>query len=116
LANRILVDLISNRFSCFLGKATSTINIHNNAKWKQNGLTIAGGNKQGNQLNQLKNPTGIYVDDDDQTFYVADTVNNRIMKWKFGENNGEVVAGGNGEGKRIDQFSYPRDVIVDKKK
>jgi sugar lactone lactonase YvrE len=78
-------------------------------------LTIAGEIIQGDQLNRLYKPTGIYVDDDDQTFYVADTVNNRIMKWTFGANNGEVVAGGNGLGYRIDQFTYPRDVIVDKK-
>jgi sugar lactone lactonase YvrE len=78
-------------------------------------LTIAGEIIQGDQLNRLYKPTGIYVDDDDQTFYVADTVNNRIMKWKFDANNGEVVAGGNGLGYRIDQFTYPRDVIVDKK-
>ncbi len=78
-------------------------------------MTIAGEIIQGDQLNRLYKPTGIYVDDDDQTFYVADTVNNRIMKWKFDANNGEVVAGGNGLGYRIDQFTYPRDVIVDKK-
>ncbi len=78
-------------------------------------MTIAGEIIQGDQLNRLYKPTGIYVDDDDQTFYVADTVNNRIMKWTFGANNGEVVAGGNGLGYRIDQFTYPRDVIVDKK-
>ena len=35
------------------------------------------------------------------------------MKWKLGENNGQIVAGGNGQGNRIDQLNEPSDVIVD---
>ncbi|CAF1427681.1 unnamed protein product [Adineta steineri] len=89
------------------------ININN--KWKQHGVTIAGGNGQGNRLNQLSFPQSIYIDDDHQTIYIADSWNHRIIEWKYGANNGQVVAGGNGEGNRSDQLYYPRDVIVDKK-
>jgi sugar lactone lactonase YvrE len=78
-------------------------------------MTIAGGNGQGNQLNQLSDPRGIYVDDDDQCILIADCYNHRIVEWKLGEKMGQVVAGGNGEGNRTDQLSYPTDVIVDKK-
>jgi len=87
-----------------------------NLKWKQQATTIAGGNREGNQLNQFNTPNGIYVDDQQQTIYVADYENHRIIKWKFGERNGEVVAGGNGKGYRIDQLNYPSNVILDKNK
>jgi len=85
-------------------------------KWKQQATTIAGGNGPGNQLNQFDWPNGIYVDDQQQTIYVADEYNHRIIKWKFGERNGEVVAGGNGPGNRIDQLNNPCNVILDKNK
>jgi len=52
--------------------------------------------------------------DDDQTIYVADTVNHRIVEWKKNEINGRIVAGGNGKGNRNDQLNKPRKVIVDK--
>ena len=85
-------------------------------KWKQQATTIAGGNGRGNQLNQFNAPFGIYVDDQQQTIYVADYENHRIIKWKFGERNGEVVAGGNGRGNRIDQLNRPINVILDRNK
>ncbi|CAF1371893.1 unnamed protein product [Rotaria sp. Silwood1] len=58
---------------------------------------MAGGNQQGNGINQLSNPWGLYVDDD-QTIYVAEWSNHRIGEWKQGATNGQVVAGGNGQG------------------
>ncbi|CAF0853694.1 unnamed protein product [Adineta steineri] len=86
-----------------------------NTKWKQHGITIAGGNRQGNQLNQLSLPQGIYVDDDHQTIYITDFWNDRIVEWKYGAENGQVVAGGNGKGNRSDQLNRPRNVVVDNK-
>ncbi|CAF1545737.1 unnamed protein product [Adineta steineri] len=97
------------------GQPILSNHININTKWKQHGTTIAGGNGPGNQLNQLSCPDGIYVDDDHQTIYIADWENHRIVEWKYGAKNGQVVAGGNGEGDRSDQLYYPRDVIVDKK-
>jgi len=87
-----------------------------NLKWKQQATTIAGGNGKGNQLNQFDRPNEIYVDDQQQTIYVADFGNHRIIKWSFGERNGEVVAGGNGQGNRIDQLNSPSSVILDRNK
>ncbi|CAF3239214.1 unnamed protein product [Rotaria sp. Silwood2] len=84
-------------------------------KWKPYGSTSAGENKKGNQLNQLDYPRGIYVDDDNQSIYIADWGNHRIVEYKFNDKNGKVVAGGNGQGNRIDQLNKPTDVIVDKK-
>jgi sugar lactone lactonase YvrE len=93
----------------------SSIDIHPNAKWQKNGLTVAGGNGQGNGINQLYNPCSLYVDDD-QTVYVADLSNHRIVEWKWGATSGQVVAGGNGQGSGAHQLSNPRDVIVDKER
>ncbi len=101
-------------FSYFLEQSLSSTKITINTIWTQNGKTIAGGNGKGNQLNQLSCPQGIYVDDDDQCIYIAESENHRIVEWKFGAKNGQVVAGGNGKGDRIDQLKGPTDVIVDK--
>jgi len=88
--------------------------LKSNLRWKPNAQTIAGGNGEGNQLNQLSSPFGIYVDHHQQQhIYIVDTYNYRIVKWKLGENEGQIVAGGNGYGNRIDQLSMPTDVIVD---
>jgi sugar lactone lactonase YvrE len=86
-----------------------------NKKWRQNAVTVAGGNGDGTKLNQLSHPFGISVDDDNQCIYIADSDNHRIVKWEYGTDNGQVVAGRNGQGNRTDQLNQPADVIVDKK-
>ncbi|CAF4934450.1 unnamed protein product [Rotaria socialis] len=86
------------------------VNIPANAKWAQNGVTIAGGNGGGNATNQLNLPHGIFVDDD-QTVVIADYYNHRIMQWKNGDTtNGQVVAGGNG----FSQLNEPTYLFVDR--
>ncbi|CAF5138707.1 unnamed protein product [Rotaria sp. Silwood1] len=92
----------------------SLIDIHRNATWSKNGITVAGGNGQGSKTNQLSLPWGLYVDDE-QTIYVVDCWNNRIVEWKSGATNGKVVAGGNGHGNGAHQLNSPGDVIIDKK-
>ena len=53
----------------------------------------------GSALNQLIIPRGIYVDEsDNDTLYIADCNNNRVMKWLVNATNGTIVAGGNGAG------------------
>ncbi|CAF5084800.1 unnamed protein product, partial [Rotaria sp. Silwood1] len=108
---------ISIPYFCFLSVPlrASSIDIHPNAKWSQNGLTVAGGKRSDSGNNQLYWPWGLYVDDD-QTIYIADQSNHRIVEWKSGATNGKVVAGGNEDGNRPHQLSYPRDVIVDKER
>ncbi|CAF3940440.1 unnamed protein product, partial [Rotaria sp. Silwood1] len=91
------------------------IDIHSNARWQQNGITVVGGNGNGNGINQLFYPYGLYVDDD-QTIYVADQYNHRIVAWKLGATSDQVVAGGNGQGSGGHQLSYPIDVIVNKER
>ncbi|CAF2082694.1 unnamed protein product, partial [Rotaria magnacalcarata] len=89
-------------------------NIPANAKWAQNGVTAAGGTGQGGAANQLNWPQGLIVDDD-QTVVIADYWNHRIMQWKNGDTtNGQVVAGGKGAGKGLQQLYEPTDVLIDK--
>jgi sugar lactone lactonase YvrE len=57
----------------------------------------------------------LYVDDD-QTVYVGDRLNHRIVEWKWGATSGQVVAGGNRQGSGAHQLFYPTDVIVDKER
>ncbi|CAF5099768.1 unnamed protein product, partial [Rotaria sp. Silwood1] len=89
--------------------------IYSNARWQQNGITVAGGNRQGNGINQLSDPYGLYVDHD-QTIYVADQSNHRIVEWKRGATSGQVIAGGNGQGSGDHQLDNPEDVIIDKER
>ncbi|CAF0986824.1 unnamed protein product [Rotaria magnacalcarata] len=116
--NRISVIIkssVSETEPAFIPVRSCSIDIHPNARWKQNGLAVAGGNGKGNGINQLSHPCGLYVDDD-QTVYVVDQSNHRIMEWKSGVTSGQVVAGGSGQGSGTHQFSKPFDVIVDKER
>ncbi|CAF4279229.1 unnamed protein product, partial [Rotaria sordida] len=88
-------------------------NIPADARWAQKGVTVAGGHGKGSATNQLSQPHGIFVDDD-QTIVIADYNNHRIIQWEMGDKNGQVVAGGNGQGNRWDQLDRPTDVLIDK--
>ncbi|CAF1302892.1 unnamed protein product [Rotaria sordida] len=88
-------------------------NIPADARWAQNGVTVAGGHGAGRATNQLSWPFGLFVDDD-QTIVIADWGNERIIQWKMDDTNGQVVAGGNGQGNRLDQLDRPTDVLIDK--
>ncbi|CAF3293190.1 unnamed protein product [Rotaria socialis] len=90
----------------------SILNITTKSLWAENAITIAGGYGKGYGLNQLNRPCGIYVDDD-QTVFIADTDNHRIVEWQIREKTGQIVAGGNGAGNRIDQLYQPTNVVLD---
>ena len=79
---------------------------------EKNGIVVAGGNRQGYQLNQLNYPTYLFVNEE-QAVYVSDTQNHRVMKWNKYAKRGIVVAGGQGEGNAVTQLSYPRRLFVD---
>ncbi|CAF4008339.1 unnamed protein product [Adineta steineri] len=78
-----------------------------NTKQNQYGITIAGGNGEGDKSNKLCSPYGICVDNDHQCIYIADRGNHRIVEWKYGEKKGKVVAGGNGQGNQMNQLNKP---------
>ncbi|CAF1473125.1 unnamed protein product [Adineta steineri] len=82
------------------------------SKWKQNAITVAGGNGEGQELNQLIRPIGVFIDKN-KNIFIADFDNHRIVEWKYNTKEGQIIAGGKGEGNRMDQLSYPTDMIVD---
>lgn len=79
-----------------------------------NGTTLIGKNGQGDGLDQLSNPFYMTVDDD-QTIYVSDQYNSRVIMWKSNATKGELVAGGNGIGMSLNQLNYPGGIVIDKK-
>ena len=85
-----------------------------NARWSQNGVTVAGGYGDGNAINQLNFPGGLDIDDDNQSIVIADCWNHRIVEWKMGASHGKVIVGGRGQGNRLDQLYPPTDVLIDK--
>ncbi len=88
---------------------------HEVRRWKigeKNGTIVAGGNGQGNRLDQLNHPLYISIDED-YSIYVSDCYNHRVMKWVKGAKEGIVVAGGQDEGNSLKQLSYPRGIIID---
>ncbi|CAF1361288.1 unnamed protein product [Adineta steineri] len=82
-------------------------------KYQQSGITVAGGNGKGHELNQLSQPRGMFIDND-KSIFIADYENHRIVKWKLNSNIGEIIAGGNGKGKQNTQLNQPVDLIFDK--
>ncbi|CAF1474289.1 unnamed protein product [Rotaria sp. Silwood1] len=84
-----------------------------NATWNLNGITVAGGNGAGFELNQLNSPLGLFMDND-AAVYIADTWNDRVVKWMPGASVGSVVAGGNGEGNQNNQLYRVSKVVVNK--
>ena len=78
----------------------------------KNGIVVAGGNGQGNQLNQLNCPTYLFVDEE-QAVYVSDRDNHRVTKWNKGTNQGVVVTGGQEEGSAFTQLSHLQGVCID---
>ena len=99
-------NISSKNFNRFL---LCSFSFHLDTKWKQEGITVAGGNGQGNQLNQLDRPHAIFIDNN-QTIYIADVYNHRIVEWQFNATNGNIVGGGN----QINQLKYPRCVLKDR--
>ncbi|CAF4162283.1 unnamed protein product, partial [Adineta steineri] len=91
---------------------------HRIVKWELNintGQIFADGNGKENQNNQLKDPTNIGLAIDRNGFiYVSDWENHEVRRWKQGDKKGELVAGGNGEGNRLNQLNFPTNIFIDK--
>ena len=88
---------------------------HEVRRWRfgeKKGRIVAGGNENGDQLNQLDYPTSIFVDED-HSVYVSDKDNHRVMKWVKGGKEGIVVAGGHGKGNSLTQLNSPQGLRVD---
>ena len=61
-------------------------------------------------MNQLYLPEGIYVDNN-QTIYITDTGNHRIVAWKLNETNGEIIS----ENKTINPLNCPTGIVMDRR-
>ncbi|CAF0845901.1 unnamed protein product [Adineta steineri] len=84
------------------------------ANGASSGTTIAGiAGTSGSTNNTLFSPTGIVRDSSTGTLYIADTLNNRIMKYLVNATSGTVVAGGNGPGTGITQLYNPIGLTFD---
>ncbi|CAF1578402.1 unnamed protein product, partial [Adineta steineri] len=46
--------------------------------------------------------------------YIADSWNHRIVVWLPNAAKGNIVVGGNGEGKQPNQFAYPHGLAFDR--
>ena len=74
-------------------------------------MVMFGNNGRGDGLNQLSMPQGMTYTS--SHIYVADTGNHRIIRFKWDDQTGEVVAGGNGNGSELNQLHFPSNVEVD---
>jgi sugar lactone lactonase YvrE len=82
-------------------------------KWRIRGITVAGGNGQGHELNQLHCPLGISFDQGNHIL-ISDYDNHRIVRWKCLAKAGTLIAGGKGQGNQMNQLDWPTDVLFDK--
>ena len=82
-------------------------------KGAKEGIVVAGGQGQGNNLTQLFYPQGVIVDRWGNV-YVADCSNHRIMRWSPGSSEGSIVVGGNGLGQQSNQLNYPAGISFDR--
>ncbi|CAF1000805.1 unnamed protein product [Adineta steineri] len=70
-------------------------------KWEkdaQNGTTVAGRStgEGGSDHESLARPSSVWVDDETQVVYVADSANERIQRWLYNASMGDTIAGGSG--------------------
>ncbi|MDI9359067.1 MAG: NHL repeat-containing protein [Phycisphaerales bacterium] len=78
------------------------------------GVVVAGGNGQGSGDNQLSGPDVMAVDQD--TIYIADTYNNRIVKWAPDASTGTVYAGTGTAGSGLNELNSPASIYLTKNK
>ncbi|CAF3912856.1 unnamed protein product [Rotaria magnacalcarata] len=96
-------------------------------RWNSTAITIAGVGTVGvsanqfnypfgscgNLTNQLCYPYNVIRDSSTGNIYVADTVNQRVVRYLPGASSGTVVAGGNGQGFNNYQLNYPIGLYYD---
>ena len=68
-------------------------------------------NGKGDRLDQLHSPTFIFLDQD-QSIYISDSNNHRVMKWMKNAKEGIVVAGDQGPGNSPTQIHNPQGIVV----
>ncbi|CAF1477081.1 unnamed protein product, partial [Rotaria sordida] len=58
-----------------------------------NGQVVAGGNGEGNQLDQLNGPTDVLIDKETDSLIICDSENRRVVQWsrRSGTTQGEIL-------------------------
>ena len=85
---------------------------HQVKKWP-GGQIVAGGNGPGHALTQLWDPVHVFVDQD-QSVFVADSSNGRVVQWLADAKEGIVVAGEHRRQTDASLLNRPTAVIVDR--
>ncbi|CAF3920355.1 unnamed protein product [Rotaria sordida] len=80
------------------------------------GTIVAGGNGQGLNPNQLNNPTGIYLDEPNNTLYISNEESHSVTQWQMNAyGNKNIYAGIPGRpGNSAVQLNSPQGLILDK--
>lgn len=78
-----------------------------------NGSIVAGTGVSGTGLDQLSIGTRYIYVDSSLNLYIADTYNNRVVRWASNDSAGVIVAGNGTYGTSLNQLSYPYGVWVD---
>ncbi|CAF0750808.1 unnamed protein product [Adineta steineri] len=76
------------------------------------GIVVAGNNGQGDSLNKLNTPGDIFVEPNTSYIWIADTYNNRIVKW-MNTSTAILVAGETTHGLQANQLYKPQGLFVD---
>ena len=89
----------------------------NGVYWNVNGVIYAGNGTNGSALYQLSAPSGLFIDLND-TLYISDSANFRVLAYLRNAAIGSVVAGSGTSGKGLHQFSAGgmRHIYVDPNK
>ena len=69
------------------------------------------------QVEKQSSQTSVVVGltmDENGSLYIIDREKHEVRRYRRGESQGTVVAGGNGKGNRLDQLSSPEHVFVDR--
>ncbi|CAF3658723.1 unnamed protein product [Adineta steineri] len=106
-ATAINIDVNGNMY--VLDEAASRV-----TKWVPGasaGIVVAGGNGKGHTLNRLNSPWGFFVEPNTAYIWIADSNNNRIVKW-ISKSTAILVAGGT-QGSQANQFNGPNGLFVD---
>ena len=91
-----------------------TLNISKCATWNPDGITVAGNKNgaSGSGFGSLNTPVGMFIDKNNSLF-IADRDNHRIMKYDANNTTGIVMAGNLGAGNYFNQLNQPKGVVVD---
>ncbi|CAF0832458.1 unnamed protein product [Adineta steineri] len=92
--------------------AKSNDSICENARWHQNGITVAGGNGAGLGLHQLTYPIGFFLDHNGSVYIVDGS--NRIVKWIRGTSCGIAIVDNYQASSNNDLIKKIRSVVITK--